>query len=52
MVPQKNRAEFQDLLRQALRIDVNKWPEHLQLNLVMQKRARWLRSRADALFPQ
>jgi predicted anti-sigma-YlaC factor YlaD len=52
MVPQKNKAEFQDLLRQALRIDVTKWPEHLQLNLVMQKRARWLLSRTDTLFPQ
>jgi len=38
-------------LRRALRVDVNKWPEHRELNLVMQRRARWLLSRADKLFP-
>jgi predicted anti-sigma-YlaC factor YlaD len=52
LVPRKDRAGFQDLLRQALRIDVSKWPEHMQLNLVMQRRARWLLSRTDKLFPQ
>jgi predicted anti-sigma-YlaC factor YlaD len=50
-VPQKNKAEFQDLLNRALKVDVNTWPEHRQLNLVMQRRARWLLSRTDKLFP-
>jgi predicted anti-sigma-YlaC factor YlaD len=52
MVPQKNRTEFESLLKQALKIDVNTWPEHRQLNLVMQRRARWLLSRTDKLFPK
>jgi predicted anti-sigma-YlaC factor YlaD len=50
-VPQKNKAEFQDLLNRALKVDVNNWPEHRQLNLTMQRRARWLLSRTDKLFP-
>ncbi len=52
LVAQKDRAGFEAMLRQALKIDVNTWPEHRQLNLVMQRRARWLLSRADKLFPQ
>jgi hypothetical protein len=51
LVAQKNKTEFQEMLRQALRIDPNTWPEHRQLNLVMQRRARWLLSRTDKLFP-
>jgi predicted anti-sigma-YlaC factor YlaD len=51
LVPQKNKDEFESMLRQALKIDVNTWPEHRQLNLVMQRRARWLLSRTDKLFP-
>jgi len=47
----KDKAEFTDLLNKALKIDVNQWPEHRQLNLVMQRRARWLLSRTDKLFP-
>ena len=50
LVPQKNRPEFETMLRQALKIDVNTWPEHRQLNLVMQRRAKWLLSRTDQLF--
>ncbi len=41
-VAQKNKAEFQDLLNRALKVDVNTWPEHRQLNMAMQRRARWL----------
>jgi predicted anti-sigma-YlaC factor YlaD len=51
LVAQKNRAGFEEMLRQALRININTWPEHRQLNLLMQRRARWLLSRADKLFP-
>lgn len=51
LVAQKNRQAFQDMLREAIRMDPNKWPEHRQLNLVMQRRARWLLSRIDKLFP-
>ncbi|HLX45615.1 MAG TPA: TRAP transporter TatT component family protein [Bryobacteraceae bacterium] len=51
LVAQKDKAGFQEMLNRALRVDVNKWPEHRQLNLVMQRRARWLLSRTDKLFP-
>ena len=51
LVAQKDRAGFQEMLRRALRVDINKWPEHRQLNLAMQRRARWLLSRTDKLFP-
>lgn len=51
LVAQKNKAEFQSMLRQALRIDVNKSPENRELNLAEQRRARWLLSRTDKLFP-
>ena len=45
-------AEFQNLLRQALRIDLKTSPEDMQLNLAVQRRARWLLSRIDKLFPE
>jgi predicted anti-sigma-YlaC factor YlaD len=50
LVAQKNKAEFENMLRQAIRIDPNRWPEHRQLNLLMQRRARWLLSRSNQLF--
>ncbi len=50
-VAKKDKKEFTDLLNQALKIDPNGWPEHRQLNLVQQRRARWLLSRTDKLFP-
>jgi len=50
-VAKKDKAEFEDLLNRALKIDPRGWPEHMQLNLVMQRRARWLLSRTDKLFP-
>lgn len=49
-VQQQDRAEFEQLLQRALQIDVNARPEWRLLNLVMQRRARWLLSRADDLF--
>jgi hypothetical protein len=51
LVAQKDKAGFQQMLREALKIDPNTWPEHRQLNLVMERRARWLLSRTDKLFP-
>ncbi|HML17705.1 MAG TPA: TRAP transporter TatT component family protein [Bryobacteraceae bacterium] len=51
LVAQKDKAGFQEMLRTALRINPNAWPEHRQLNLVVQRRARWLLSRTDKLFP-
>jgi predicted anti-sigma-YlaC factor YlaD len=51
LVAQKDKTELQNMLRQALRIDINKSPENRQLNLAAQRRARWLLSRTDKLFP-
>jgi len=51
LVPQKKKAEFQEMLRQALRMDLNASPENRELNLAEQRRARWLLSRTDKLFP-
>jgi len=49
-VPQQRRAEFEALLRQALRIDTERASENRLANLVAQRRARWLLSRTDHLF--
>lgn len=49
-LPAQNRAEFQKLLEQALAINPDEYPEQRLVNLVMQKRARWLLSRLDDLF--
>jgi len=49
-VQQQDRARFQSLLQQALAIDVNARPEFRLVNLLMQRRARWLLGRIDELF--
>lgn len=49
-VPKQNRKEFQSLLERALKIDVDARLEWRLANLAMQRRARWLLARADALF--
>ncbi len=49
-VASQNRAEFKNLLEQALAIDVDRAPDYRLANLVAQKRARWLLGRADELF--
>jgi hypothetical protein len=48
--PSKNRREFEELLEAALAVDVHARPELRLANLVAQRRARFLLSRADALF--
>ncbi len=48
--PAKNRAEFERLLRAALAIDVSKRSSLRLVNLIAQKRARFLLSRVDRLF--
>jgi predicted anti-sigma-YlaC factor YlaD len=48
--PKENRKEFESLLNRALAVDVNAKPEYRLVNLVMQRRARWLLSRTDQLF--
>ncbi len=49
-VQQQNLKEFQSLLQRALAINPDAKPESRLLNLVMQRRAKWLLSRADQLF--
>ncbi|MCG3125680.1 MAG: hypothetical protein CHACPFDD_00505 [Phycisphaerae bacterium] len=49
-IQRQDRAEFERLLNDALRIDVNGMPEARLLNLVTQRRARWLLARAAELF--
>lgn len=49
-VPQQRRAEFEQLLRQALDLDLDRNPGLRLSNLVAQRRARWLLSRSDRLF--
>lgn len=49
-ISNQDRPEFEALLNRALAIDVDAKPEWRQANLVMQRRARWLLSRADRLF--
>lgn len=49
-VQRQDRARFQVLLTQALAIDPDAQPESRLLNLVMQRRARWLLARIDDLF--
>ena len=50
MIPQQNRAEFESLLKRALAVDADARPEFRLVNLVMQRRARWLLGRIDDLF--
>jgi predicted anti-sigma-YlaC factor YlaD len=51
-VPEQQRDEFERLLKQALRIDVDRHPENRLANLVAQRRARWLLGRAERLFSE
>jgi predicted anti-sigma-YlaC factor YlaD len=46
----QNVAEFKSLLNRALEINPDAKPESRLVNLVMQRRARWLLSRTDDLF--
>jgi hypothetical protein len=46
----QKRAEFQAVLEKALAIDADREPKTRLANLVAQRRARWLLSRADELF--
>jgi len=49
-VKQQDVTGFKELLGRALAINVDAKPEWLLVNLVMQRRARWLLSRTDELF--
>jgi predicted anti-sigma-YlaC factor YlaD len=49
-VAEHNRKEFEQMLRRALAIDAARKPEWQLVNLVMQRRAKWLQSQTDRLF--
>jgi predicted anti-sigma-YlaC factor YlaD len=49
-IAERNRAEFEALLRQALKVDVSSRPEWRLANRVMQRRAQWLLARTERLF--
>ena len=49
-VPERNPEEFKSLLEKALAINVDTKPEYRLVNLIYQRRARWLLSRIDELF--
>ena len=49
-VTEGNRAQFHEVLQRAVRIDVNAQPDSRLVNLIMQRRARWLLARTDQLF--
>jgi predicted anti-sigma-YlaC factor YlaD len=49
-VPQRARSEYLQLLDQALAIDPDRYPNNRLENLIVQRRARWLRQRVDELF--
>lgn len=50
-LPGQNRAEFESLLKKALAINPAARPEWRLVNVVMQRRARWLLDHIDDLFP-
>ena len=49
-VHKQDAQEFESLLKRALAINPDAKPEWRLVNLVMQRRARWLLSRSDELF--
>lgn len=49
-IAERNRAEFEQLLRGVLAMDVSRKSEWRLVNLVMQRRARWLLARTERLF--
>jgi predicted anti-sigma-YlaC factor YlaD len=49
-VSEQNRDEFLDLVERALDFDVNEFPRNRLLNVLSQRRARWLRANVDEFF--
>jgi predicted anti-sigma-YlaC factor YlaD len=49
-VPEQDRERFVELLGRALAIDVDEYPQQRLLNVVAQRRARWLLDNIDELF--
>jgi predicted anti-sigma-YlaC factor YlaD len=49
-VSEQNRTEFIELLDKVLSFDVDSQPQNRLLNILAQRRARWLQGRVDELF--
>jgi predicted anti-sigma-YlaC factor YlaD len=49
-VSERNRKEFEQMLRKALALDAGRKPEWQLANIIMQRRARWLLTQTDRLF--
>lgn len=49
-VNEQNRTEFTELLDKVLSFDVDSYPSGRLLNILAQRRARWLQQRMDELF--
>ena len=49
-VADQNRREFLALVEQVLEFDVSAYPENRLLNILAQRRARWLQNTVDELF--
>jgi len=52
LVAAKDRPGFEAALKKAIAVDVNADPEWRIVNILAQRRARWLMARADRLFPK
>ncbi|MCX7933644.1 MAG: TRAP transporter TatT component family protein, partial [Planctomycetota bacterium] len=51
-IPLQDRKQFTELLQRALAIDPDAKPEWRMVNLILQRRARWLLAKADDLFAE
>ncbi|MCX6546211.1 MAG: TRAP transporter TatT component family protein [Acidobacteria bacterium] len=49
-VSEQNKKEFEQLLNEALAVDITLAPEQKLANVISQRRAKWLLSRIDELF--
>ncbi len=49
-VAEQNKQEFVELLDQVLAFDVDAHPRRRLLNIIAQRRARWLKGRIEVLF--
>jgi predicted anti-sigma-YlaC factor YlaD len=49
-IKQQNRQRFKSLLKQSLAFDVNRYPEYRLVNIMAQRKARYLLDNVDSFF--
>jgi predicted anti-sigma-YlaC factor YlaD len=49
-IKQQNRPRFESLLKQSLAFDVNRYPEYRLVNIMTQRKARYLLDNVDSFF--